>query len=314
MYFFMLTQAYPTKNFKAYSIEPNMQATLLDKVHLKGVGVHSGREIQLTLNPAVENTGIVFERTDVQGSNQIEAIFNRVSDTKMSTSISNQDGVTVSTIEHLMAALSGLGVTNCLVQVSGPEIPILDGSSLQFCQAILAKGVSYQNEKARSIDVLKTIRVEQGKSWAELRPATTRQFHVEFDFGARIPAKLKQSPVVSFDQDQQAFHQVLSHARTFGLYEDAEKIQSLGLAKGAGLHNTIIIKDEGILNEDGLRHPDEFAQHKILDAMGDLALSSFRIVGAYHAYNGSHSLNNQLVRKLFMTPNAWGWSDSDFCH
>lgn len=284
------------------------QKTLKSPVRLQGIGVHSGTSVDLTLVPAAENHGILFQRTDVEMHNLIHATYDFVSDTKMSTTLTNENGVSVSTIEHLMAALSGYGITNCLVQVSGPEIPIMDGSAQDFCHAIQTVGITTQEKVTNTITVLETIRVTTGTSWAELSPSAERTFTINFDFSNRLPHTLKQSQNILFNLEDESFHLLFAKARTFGLFEDAQKVKAMGLAKGANLNNTIIIKDDCVLNPEGLRHPDEFSHHKIVDAIGDLALCCQPIVGAYKAYNGSHALNNNLLRTLFNTPTAWKYA------
>ncbi|CAO5678120.1 MAG: UDP-3-O-acyl-N-acetylglucosamine deacetylase [Holosporales bacterium] len=286
------------------------QATLLNSFKMAGIGVHSGKEITLTLEPSEVNTGIVFERTDVLENNKISALFDSVTSTTMCTQISNKFGVSVSTIEHLMAALSGCGVKNCLIKINGPEVPIMDGSARPFCDAILSIGVGFQPEKVKVLKIIKPIHVQNGSSYAELRPSDNRSFNMHFDFYGRMPKNLQKDHTLSFDLDNDSFHSLLAHARTFGFYEDAEKLIKNGLAKGASLKNTIIIQDQKVLNEEGLRSKNEFIEHKILDAIGDLALSNFHILGAYHAYNGSHAINNSLMRHLFKSIDSWYWIES----
>lgn len=281
------------------------QKTLKAPAHLKGIGVHSGASVDLGLLPADINHGIKFQRTDIDANNIIDATYDLVSDTRMSTTLTNAHGASVSTVEHLMSALAGYGITNCLIKVSGPEIPIMDGSAQDFCDAIKTAGIENQQHEQQAIEILQPIHVESGDSWAELSPSLGRSFTVNFDFSKRLPSALEQSQDISFNLDEENFHLLFAKARTFGLYEDARKVQAMGLAKGASLDNTIIIKDDGVLNAEGLRHPNEFSQHKVLDAIGDLALCDHYIVGAYCAYNGSHDLNNKLLRKLFATPDAW---------
>lgn len=282
-----------------------VQKTINASINLQGIGVHSGTSVSLNLLPASADHGIKFQRTDVDTHSLINATYDLVSDTKMSTTLTNKNGVSVSTVEHLMAALSGCGITNCLIQVSGPEIPIMDGSAQDFCHAIQSAGIKTQENVTKTIEALETIRVRSGSSWAELSPSAERTFTINFDFSNRLPSTLQQSKDITFNLDDGTFHLLFAKARTFGLFEDAQKVQALGLAKGASLDNTIIIKDDGVLNPEGLRHPDELSHHKILDAIGDLALCEFNILAAYTAYNGSHDLNNKLLRTLFETPSAW---------
>lgn len=289
------------------------QLTLARPVSFKGVGVHSAEEISITLLPSDENTGIVFVRSDLNHPhNIIPALYDRVSSTTMSTTITNKKGISVSTVEHLMAAFAGLGITNCKVLINGPELPIMDGSSKPFCDGILNAGTHVQLLKKPSINIVRTIRVDGKNCFAEFTPADNSVFEMSFDFYGRMPKNLLKNESVTFNLDKDSFHALVSHARTFGFFEDGMILQERGLALGASLENTIIIKDEGILNPEGLRHRDEFIQHKILDAIGDIALSPFKIVGRYRSHNGSHTLNNQLLRALYATPDAFGFKDATF--
>lgn len=290
------------------------QSTVLSSFKMAGVGVHSGKEITIIVEPSDVNTGIVFERTDIETNNRIPAVFDFVSNTAMCTQITNKFGVSVSTIEHLMAALSGCGVNNCVVKIDGPEVPIMDGSAKPFCDAILSIGVGFQPEKVKILKIIKPVRVQNGQSFAELHPSDSRSFNMHFDFYGRMPQNLQKDTVLSFDLDKHPFNRLLAHARTFGFYEDAQKLLEKGLARGANLQNTIIIKNEQVLNEEGLRSENEFIEHKLLDAVGDLALSNFHIIGSYHAYNGSHSINNQLMRELFKSIDSWYWIESNQQH
>jgi UDP-3-O-[3-hydroxymyristoyl] N-acetylglucosamine deacetylase len=298
------------------SIDKNIksQSTVLASFKVSGMGVHSGKTMTIELLPASIDTGIIFIRSDLQSQNEIPALFSQVTSTTMSTTLSNQHGASVSTVEHLIAALVGCGITNCIIKVDGPEIPIMDGSSKPFCEAISKAGILIQEEHLKTLKILSPIRVEGEKAWAEFRPFDTRQFNMKFDFYGRMPQKYMADGFYSFDIDQDSFFDLISHARTFGFYKDAEMLREKGLAKGAGLHNTVIIKDDDVMNKEGLRHDFEFVQHKILDAIGDIGLSSFHIIGAYVAYNGSHALNNQLMRKLFASVDSWVWSESSTKH
>jgi UDP-3-O-[3-hydroxymyristoyl] N-acetylglucosamine deacetylase len=290
------------------------QTTILSPFKMTGIGVHSGAEITIILEPSDLDTGIIFERSDLEENNIIPAVFDNVTSTMMSTTLSNADGVSVSTVEHLMAALSGCGVTNCKIKVSGAELPIMDGSSLPFCEAINSCGIKIMPEKVKTLKIIKTVRVETKNSWAEIRPFETREFNMHFDFYGRMPKNLLENDSLSFNLDNNSFSALIAHARTFGFFDDALMLQEKGLAKGASVKNTIVIKDDGVLNEEGLRHDDEFIQHKLLDAIGDLALSNFHIIGAYHAYNGGHNLNNLLMRELFKSIDSWYWIESNVSH
>lgn len=275
------------------------QQTLNNAITLHGVGVHSGLPVELCIKPAPLDHGIIFYRSDISDSQPIPALYHLVTDTRMSTTLTNQAGHAVSTVEHLMAALSGSGITNCAIYVSGPEIPIMDGSSHIFSRAIAQIGLCAQQAEAPALWIEHSLKIETPNSWVKIDPSPYRQFTVTFDLYQKLPQSMQQTANVCFNMSRESFSDTIAHARTFGLYDDAQKIQAAGLAKGASLDNTIIIYEEGVMNEGGLRHPDELAQHKILDAVGDLALSSALIIGAYSAYNGSHDLNNQLMRKIF---------------
>lgn len=286
----------------------NKQCTLKGIVVFEGVGVHSGKKTTLRLIPKEENFGIVFERTDLHHPhNKISATFDGVSQTLMSTSISNKKGISVSTVEHLMAALYGLGISNCLIQVDGPEIPIMDGSAKPFCEGILNVGMEKQKADLQAIKILRKVRVKSGLSWAEFTPSDSRVFEASFDFSGRLPESFLVDKPVHFDLDSHSFYDFISNARTFGFYEDAKKLKDQGLAKGADLNNTVVIKDGLIMNEEGLRDNLEFVRHKMLDAIGDIALSPFAIKGTYKAHNASHALNNQLLRALFSAPESFGF-------
>ncbi|CAO4843540.1 MAG: UDP-3-O-acyl-N-acetylglucosamine deacetylase [Holosporales bacterium] len=298
---------------RAHDALLNHQATLGAAISFTGIGVHSARDITITLLPSDEDTGIVFVRTDLNHPhNRIPALYDHVSSTTMSTTLTNSKGISVSTVEHLMAALCGLKITNCKILIDGPELPIMDGSSRPFCEGILQVGTHIQTAKKPTIRILKRIRIEGKNSFAEFIPFDTSAFEMTFDFYGRMPQEYRTQKPVFFDLDDDSFFALVSHARTFGFYEDGKMLQDRGLAKGASLDNTIIIKDNAILNPEGLRHVDEFVQHKILDAVGDLSLSPFKIVGLYRSYNGSHTLNNQLLHTLYQTPDAFGFDELPF--
>lgn len=274
-------------------------ATLMSACSFEGVGVHSGKIITMNVLPASVGTGIVFIRGDLDVSNVVEARFDCVTDTRMSTTISNVKGVSVSTIEHIMAAFMGLGITNAYVELSGPEVPIMDGSSVAFIKAFQKSGVKFQDERQHVFIVQRPIRVESSTGFAEFVPSVRRTFNVYYDFCGRF----RDTPYecgFQFDMDNDCFAKLISDARTFGLYEDGVRLQQMGYAKGASLDNTIILKDMQVINDGGLRSSNEFVRHKILDAMGDISLASCAILGAYIAHNPSHDLNNKLLKALFL--------------
>lgn len=282
-----------------------MQKTLAQSASCVGVGVHSGASTSLTLYPALEGTGYLFVRTDVAGfKNKILARYDSVFDTMMCTKIANSHGVSVSTVEHIIAALSGADITNAVIELSGPEVPIMDGSSLAFSKMIDRAGTQIQDSCIPTLKILKPVKVTHGNASAEFVPGDGRTISVCFKGHERLQ-NLTDSTEFSFDFEADDFSGLLSDARTFGFYEDAEKLWAAGLAKGASLENTVVIQDEKVMNEGGLRSEDEFIRHKVLDAIGDLALSNVAIIGHFSGINSGHALNNQLLRVLFATPDAW---------
>jgi UDP-3-O-[3-hydroxymyristoyl] N-acetylglucosamine deacetylase len=278
------------------------QKTLKQSIEFSGVGVHSGAIVKLVLEPACVDFGIFFKRSDLEKSLPIKASFDNVTDTLMSTTLTGKDNAKVSTVEHLMAALSGCGITNCLISISGPEMPIMDGSALSFCDVIKKTGIQEQNKSSLTIQILKPIFVGDVHAWVKLIPSHDRTFTMTFDFYGKIPKDLIPAQTYHFNMDTEDFCDHIAHARTFGLYEDGERLQKMGLAKGANLDNTVIIKEGAFFNEEGLRSPHELIEHKILDAIGDLALAPYPLILGYEAYNGSHMLNNKILRLLFDDP------------
>lgn len=283
------------------------QQTLAKAVRCIGVGVHSGESVAMAIKPAAIGTGYVFVRTDLSENNRIKATWDNVTDTMMSTRITNEHGVSVSTIEHIIAALAGLHIHNAVIEVGGPEVPIMDGSSADFVTLIQSVGLKKQNAPLKVIKVLKPIQVSHGKGTAFLLPANERRFSMEFDFSGR----LAESSYLTYYPDSDDFAESLSDSRTFGFFEDAQKLQAAGLARGASLQNTVVIGDTGVMNEGGLRHDDEMVRHKILDAIGDLALAGGVIMGHFEGINSGHGLNNNLLRALFADPSAWVFQTMD---
>lgn len=282
------------------------QQTLLNSVKCQGVGVHSGNTVKMKIKPAPVNTGYVFIRTDLpQGDsgieNQIKAHWSTVIDTSMSTKIGNDYGVTVSTIEHVIAALAGLQIHNVIIEVSSSEVPIMDGSSADFVDLLMVAGVKKQRSRIKTIRVLKPIQVSHGSTTAFLLPCDEPRITMEFSFNDRFG----ETSHYSYYPDTDDFSTTLAQARTFGFYEDAQKLRALGLAKGASFDNTIVIGESGVMNEGGLRYDDEFIRHKVLDAIGDLALSGARLLAHFDGTNSGHTLNNKILRALFNDPAAW---------
>lgn len=280
------------------------EGTISKAFSCKGIGVHSANDVIMKVIPELESTGIYFVRTDVKDSdNIIKASYENVTERNMSTVISNESGVSVSTIEHIMAALEGSSVHNARIEIDGPEVPIMDGSSLEFVNLINDSGVVVGNKKRKSIKLFKKIRVSSGESWASLSPSLTPMFNVHFDFHKRLPNSYE----FSFSPSEDSFSEVISPARTLGFYEDAEKLWKMGLAKGSSIDNTVVIKDGKVANPEGLRFDDEMVRHKILDAIGDLSLLGVTVLANYEAYNGGHGLNNMLINELIKSEDSFAF-------
>jgi UDP-3-O-[3-hydroxymyristoyl] N-acetylglucosamine deacetylase len=282
--------------------QPVMQKTLAKAVECSGIGVHSGTRVNLRLCPAAENTGIVFVRTDlVNGAREIKARWDNVTDTRMCTVIGNDHGGKVSTIEHLMAAISACGIDNVRIEIDGAEVPVMDGSSDSFVFLIEVAGLVEQDAPKREIEIVSPVTVEHEGKRASLSPFEAPRFSLTIDFD-RAPI-LTQSCDITLSPA--SFKSEISRARTFGFFEEVDQLQKMGLALGGSLDNSIVIKDNAILNKDGLRYSNEFARHKVLDAIGDMALSGMRIRGHFEGHCSGHALNNRLLHALFATPEAW---------
>ncbi len=279
-----------------------MQNTLKAPVTFRGRGLHTGLPVRMVLRPASCDYGIWFSRTDLTESDcLIPAHWDAVISSKLCTKIGNASGVTVSTIEHLMAALAGLGVNNCLVEIDGPEVPILDGSAAPFVQGILDRGLRAQGEAVRAIRILKTVEVSDGAAFARLEPADMLEIDFQIDFEAGGIGR--QSRRLNLSNG--AFVRELCDSRTFCLQSDVDLMRASGLALGGTLENAVVFDGNRILSPGGLRRPDEPVRHKMLDAMGDLALAGGPILGRFTGNRSGHSMTNSLLRKLFATPGAW---------
>jgi len=274
------------------------QTTLKSRVTLSGVGVHSGKPVAIHFAPADADTGVVFQVAD----REFRAIVSEVGATDLCTLLGDPAGQHVATIEHLMAALFGLGIDNLVIEVEGAEIPILDGSAAQFVEAIDLAGIEVQGVKRRYIRVLKPVRIESGASWAEFRPYGGTRFEVEIDFES--PAIGRQSFASDINDD--IFRREISRARTFGFMKDVERLWAAGYALGSSLENSVVIGDDNhIINMEGLRFSNEFVRHKTLDAMGDLALAGARFIGCFRSYRGGHRLNAAALRRLLSDRSAF---------
>lgn len=275
------------------------QRTLKTTIRATGVGLHTGEKVYITMRPAPVNTGIVFTRTDLTPAVSIEAIPYNVGDTTMSTCLI-KDGVRISTVEHILSALAGMGIDNVYVDLSAAEVPIMDGSAGPFVFLIQSAGLEEQSAGKRFIRVKKPIRVEDGDKWVSFTPHNG--FKVSFDIDFEHPAIRNTVQSVNIDFSATSFLKEVSRARTFGFMKDLEMLRSRNLGKGASLDNAIVLDDFRVINEDGLRYNNEFAMHKVLDAIGDLYLLGCNVVGHFHGHKSGHDLNNKLLRALLSQP------------
>jgi UDP-3-O-[3-hydroxymyristoyl] N-acetylglucosamine deacetylase len=288
------------------SAQAGRQTTLRDDATVAGIGVHSGAPANLTLHPAEANTGIVFLRSGSGGhpDRELCANYRSVTATEFATVLGDHNGPAVSTTEHVLAALHGCGVDNVIVEVDGPEVPIMDGSAAPFVTAIDQAGIVALSAQRRCIQVLKTVRVSKGECYGELRPhlrGLRLETEIEFDH----PLIGRQT--VAMDVEPEAFRRDLARARTFGFMRDVSKLWSAGYALGASLDNTVVIAEDRVLNAEGIRFPDEFVRHKAVDAIGDLALAGAPLIGAYRSVRGGHKLNHAVLTALMADRSAWAY-------
>jgi UDP-3-O-[3-hydroxymyristoyl] N-acetylglucosamine deacetylase len=278
------------------------QRTLKNSIKATGVGLHTGDKVLLNLRPAAPNTGIVFRRTDLDPVAEIEARADHVGDTSLSTTLI-KNGVRVSTVEHLLSAFAGLGIDNAYVDVSAPEVPIMDGSAAPFVFLIQSAGIVEQNAPKRFVRILKPVQVTDGEKKAAFVPfdGFKVSFGIEFDH----PAFVDRPKTASIDFSSTSFVREVSRARTFGFLNEIEMLRENNLAMGGSLDNAVVVDDYRVINEDGLRYDDEFVKHKILDAIGDLYLLGHSLIGAFHGYKSGHALNNQLLLALLADESAW---------
>lgn len=279
---------------------PQVQQTLSTVVELAGAGLHTGRPARLRLLPAPAGQGIRFRRADLPGSPEVRALWDHVTDTRLSTVIGLEGGPSVATIEHLMAALAGLGVHNVTAVLDGPEVPILDGSSRDFALAILRAGRRGQGEPVQAVRVLRPVEIRQGEAWARLEPAAG--FEIVFSIDFDIAAIGRQS--LRLDMANGTFVRELADARTFCRLSDVEAMRANGLALGGSTDNAVVFDDARVLTPGGLRHGDEPVRHKMLDALGDLALAGGPLIGRYTGHRAGHALTNALLCKAFAEPGA----------
>jgi UDP-3-O-[3-hydroxymyristoyl] N-acetylglucosamine deacetylase len=278
------------------------QRTLRNVIRATGVGLHTGDKVYLTMRPAPVNTGIVFCRTDLDPVVEIPAIAGNVGDTTLSTTL-ELDGVKVSTVEHLLSAMAGLGIDNAYVELTAPEVPIMDGSAGPFVFLIQSAGIEEQNAPKQFIRIKKPVQVKVDDKEATFKPfdGFKVSFSIEFDH----PVFKDRTVATSIDFSSTSFVKEVSRARTFGFMHEIEYLRSKGLAQGGSVDNAIVVDEYRVLNEDGLRYEDEFVKHKILDAIGDLYLLGHSLVGEFNAHKSGHALNNALLHELLVQPDAW---------
>jgi UDP-3-O-[3-hydroxymyristoyl] N-acetylglucosamine deacetylase len=279
-----------------------VQHTLKSAIRFDGIGLHSGQPVRMVIHPAAAEHGIWFRRSDVLfGDALIPARWDSVRQSPLCTFLVNAQGVSIQTVEHVMAALAGCGVHNALIEVDGPEVPILDGSAAAFVRAILQRGLRRQDAPVRAIRVLETVEVRRGEAWARLTPADRLVIDFSIQFSdAAIGAQSKSLPM-----SNGSFVRELCDSRTFCRQADVEAMRAQGLALGGTLENAVVVDGDRILTPGGLRHPDEAVRHKMLDALGDLALAGAPLLGAYTGHRAGHAVTNDLLRALFARPSAY---------
>ncbi|MGB0238004.1 MAG: UDP-3-O-acyl-N-acetylglucosamine deacetylase [Cycloclasticus sp.] len=278
------------------------QRTLKNVIRATGVGLHSGEKVYLTLRPAGANVGIVFRRVDFDEDVVIPAKAENVGDTQLSTTLI-QGGVRVSTVEHLLSAIAGLGIDNIYIDLSAAEVPIMDGSAGPFVFLLQSAGIEEQNVAKRYIRIKKEVRVEDGDKWASFVPFEGFKVGFSIEFDHPVFKSRTQEAVIDFSST--SFVKEISRARTFGFMKDIEMLRQRNLALGGSMDNAIVVDDFRVLNEDGLRYEDEFVKHKILDAIGDLYLLGHSLIGEFHGHKSGHELNNKLLRELLVQEDAW---------
>jgi len=278
------------------------QKTINSKISCSGVGLHSGTMVSMTLLPAPCDTGIIFKRTDIESEkNTIKANYKNVVDTQLGTTIANEFGTKVSTIEHIMAAVWGCGIDNLFIEINAPEVPIMDGSSEPFVFLIECAGISTQDKSRRVIEIMKKVRVEDKDKFIEVEPSKEFSIDLKIDFDHKEIKKQQfdyHSTFTSFKND-------ICRARTFGFKHEIEHLHKLGLAKGGSLDNAILIDENGVVNKEGLRYNNEFVRHKALDFIGDIYLAGYYIIGHFSASKSGHGINNKILHELMKNEDAW---------
>ena len=281
------------------------QRTLKNLVRATGVGLHTGAKVYLTLRPAAADTGIVFRRVDLDQPVEIRAEPYAVGDTRLSSCL-EKGNVRVATIEHLMSAFSGLGIDNAYVDLTAPEVPIMDGSAGPFVFLLQSAGIEEQNAPKKFIRIVKPVEARDGDKWVRFEPHNGFKLTLSLDFDHPVFDKTRQSVTVDFSTT--SYVKEVSRARTFGFMQDVESMRAQGLALGGSLDNAIVMDEYRVLNSDGLRYEDEFVKHKVLDAIGDLYLLGHPVIGAFSGHKSGHALNNQLLRSLLEDRQAWAYA------
>ncbi|NHB96803.1 UDP-3-O-acyl-N-acetylglucosamine deacetylase [Photorhabdus stackebrandtii] len=279
------------------------QRTLKRIVQATGVGLHTGKKVTLTMRPAPANTGVIYRRTDLNPPVDFPADAKSVRDTMLCTCLVNEHDVRISTVEHLNAALAGLGIDNIIIEVDAPEIPIMDGSASPFVFLLLDAGIEELNTSKKFLRIKEAVRVQESDKWAEMTPYNG--FSLDFTIDFNHPAIDSSSQRYCLDFSAEAFVRQISRARTFGFMRDIEYLQSKGLCLGGSFDCAIVVDDYRVLNEDGLRFEDEFVRHKMLDAIGDLFMCGYNIIGAFTAFKSGHALNNKLLQAVLAQESAW---------
>lgn len=271
------------------------QKTINSKISCSGVGIHSGKEVKMTLFPAEANSGIIFKRTDLEEKKSIvEADYKKVSETNLGTTIENEFGTKISTIEHFLAAIWGCGIDNLLIEIDNQEVPIMDGSSEPFVFLLECAGIKTQDQARKIIEITKKVKISDGDKYVEVEP--DKDFSVDLVIDFNHP-QIKQQKFF-YHSDNSSFKNDICRARTFGFKHEIEYLNKIGLARGGSLDNAILVDENGVVNKDGLRYKNEFARHKLLDFIGDIYLAKHFIVGHFKAFKSGHGLNNKMLRKL----------------
>jgi UDP-3-O-[3-hydroxymyristoyl] N-acetylglucosamine deacetylase len=281
------------------------QQTLKNSIHCSGVALHSGAKVSMVLHPAEAGTGIVFRRTDAAGGTEVQALWHNAVETPLCTTLVDPKGNQIATIEHLMSALCGCGIDNAIVELNGPEVPIMDGSAAPFVFLIECAGIAVQDSPRRALRIRNDVAVTEPHRAASLVPANGYTIGFEIDFGDTLIGHQEWFTEVT----ESAFKRDVSRARTFGFLQDIEKLRAMGLARGGSLNNAIVVNGQEIMNEEGLRFGNEFVRHKVLDSIGDLYLAGGPIIGHFQADRAGHALTLRLLHALFADEEAWEWTE-----